>query len=110
MSSLKDSINPSEILALLSPAGQQQVVEFIQRAQAERGANWLPEIQAEFPMFSWIVELVCNHTADEAFAELQSQFPNYPLQLVKGGIKSLHNRLRIEIERPRGSNLGAQTL
>ena len=55
-------------------------------------------------------KLVCNHTADEAFAELQSQFPNYPLQLVKGGIKSLHNRLRIEIERPRGSNLGAQTL
>src|SRR5437899_585562 len=90
-----------EVLTFLSPAGQQQIVEFIHRAQAERGANWLPEIQAEFPMFSWIVELVCNHTADEAFAELQSQFPNYPLQFVKGGINSLHQRLRNAIEQKR---------
>jgi hypothetical protein len=63
----------------------------------------LPEIQAEFPMFSWIIDLVCNHTADEAIAELQTQFPNYPLQLVKGGIKSLHSRLRTEIERKRSN-------
>jgi hypothetical protein len=98
----QQTIDLREFLTFLSPAGQQQIVEFIHRAQAERGANWLPEIQAEFPMFSWIVELVCNRTADEAFAELQSQFPNYPLQLAKGAIKSLHGRLKSEIEVKRG--------
>ena len=97
MTTNNQTVTVSDLLTFLSPAGQQQIVDFVRRAQTDRGANWLPEIQAEFPMFSWIVDLVCNHTADEAFAELQSQFPNYPLQLVKGGIRSLHGRLLVEI-------------
>ena len=101
MTTNNQTVKVGDLLTFLSPAGQQQIVEFIHRAQIERGANWLPEIQAEFPMFWWIVELVCNRTADEAFDELQSQFPKYPLQFVKGGIRSLHARLRSEIERKR---------
>lgn len=85
----------------LSPAGQQQIVSFIQRAKAERGSNWLPEIKAEFPMFSWIAELIANRNAEEAFEDLQDAFPNYPLALVKPNILNLHERLAAEINKPR---------
>ena len=95
------TVSWSEILALISPTGQQQLIDFVKTAQETRGVNWLPEIQAEFPMFSWIVELVCTKTADEAFDELQSEFPNYPLYFVKGGLQNLHGRLKSEIERKR---------
>ena len=95
------TISWREVLTFISPAGQQQLVEFVRTAQAERGANWLPEIQAEFPMFSWIVELVCTRTADEAFADLQTQFPTWPLYIVKGPLAGLHATLKTEIERKR---------
>jgi len=95
------TVSWSEILALISPAGQQQLIDFVRTAQETRGANWLPEIQAEFPMFCWIVEMVCTKTADEAFDELQNEFPTYPLSFVKGGLQSLHARLKTEIERKR---------
>ena len=95
------NINWSDLLTLLSPAGQQQLVDFVRRAQAERGANWLPEIKAEFPTFTWIVELVCTRTADEAFADLQAEFSGLPLRLVKPQLLQLHATLRTEIERKR---------
>ena len=95
------SVKWSEVLTLLSPDGQQQLVDFVHRAQAERGANWLPEIEAEFPMFSWIVDLVCNKTEDEAFAELQREFPVLPLAMLRGKIGQLHTTLKTEIERKR---------
>ena len=91
----------SDFLTLLSPAGQQQLVDFVRRAQQERGTNWLPEIKAEFPMFTWIVELVCTRTADEAFTELQSEFPAFPLRLAKSQLIQLHGTLKTEIERKR---------
>lgn len=77
------TIDWKELLTLFSPAGQQQMVDFIRQAQADRGRNWLPEIQTEYPMFSWIVELVCTKSADDAFAELQAAYPTYPLSWVK---------------------------
>lgn len=91
-----------ELLAFLSPEGQQQIVEFIQQAKADRGANWLPEIKAEFPMFAFIVQLIADRDAEQAVVELQSQFPSYPLWLVKSQLISLHGRLRAEIDKPRG--------
>lgn len=91
----------SDILTLLSPGGQQGLVDFIRQAQADRGKNWLPEIQAEYPMFTWIVELVCKHDAEDAFIALQREFPGYPLSWVKSGIHNLHGVLRTEIERKR---------
>ena len=97
-----ETIGFQELLTFLSPEGQQQIVLFIQQAKAERGANWLPEIKAEFPMFAFIVELIANREADEAITELQQQFPNYPLWLAKSQLVSLHGRLRAEIDKPRG--------
>ena len=101
MNTNNQTVTWSDLLTFLSPAGQHQIVEFVRRAQTERGANWLPEIQAEFPMFSWIVDLVCNHTADEALSELAREFPYLPLELARGQFQSLHARLRVEIERKR---------
>ena len=60
----------SDFLTFLSPNGQQQIIDFVRAAKETRGSNWLPEIKAEFPMFSWIVELIANRTADQAFEEL----------------------------------------
>lgn len=92
----------SDLLTFLSPAGQQQIVDFVRKAKAERGARWLPELKAEFPMFSWIVELVADRTAAEAFEELQISFPSYPLWIAKTQLIELHSRLRHEIDKPRG--------
>ena len=92
----------SDLLTFLSPTGQQQIVDFVRKAKAERGTRWLPELKAEFPMFSWIVELVADRTADEAFNELQAGFPTYPLWIAKSQLTELHSRLRHEIDKPRG--------
>lgn len=92
----------SEIRALLSPDGQQQLIAFIQQAREQRGGGWLEEIKIEYPMFCWIAELVSNRTADDAFAELQRQFPLFPLSLVKPQIHQLHTTLKTEIDKPRG--------
>jgi hypothetical protein len=97
-----ETLDWKDLLTFLSPTGQQQIVDFVAEAKATRGSNWLPEIQREFPMFSWIVELVCTRTADEAFADLQDAFPNYPLWLARGQLTALHGRLKHEIEKPRG--------
>jgi hypothetical protein len=101
MTEPNQTISWGEILTFLSPAGQQQLVDFVRQAQEDRGANWLPEIQAEFPMFSWIVELVCTKTPAEAFADLQAEFPSIPLRLVENQLHQLHGTLRAEIERKR---------
>lgn len=95
------TINWKQIATLLSPAGQQQLVDFVRRAKEDRGKHWLPEIKREYPTFSWIVDLVANKTADEAFAELQAEFPVFPLHLVEGKIHNLHAALSAEIDKPR---------
>lgn len=90
-----------ELLTFLSPEGQQQLIDFVRAAKETRGENWLPEIKREFPMFCWIVELIANRTADEAFIEVKNAFPHLPLSIVEGKLKTLHGRLLYEIERPR---------
>ena len=96
-----NGIGLSELMAFVSPAGQQQLIDFVRDAKATRGENWLPQIKAEFPTFSWIVELIANRTAEEAFSELQTAFPNYPLWMAKGQLLDLHGRLLAEINKPR---------
>lgn len=90
-----------DLLAFCAPAGRRAMVEFVQQAREERGVNWLPEIKAEYPLASWILDLVCNHTADEAFERLQADFPHYPLSLARGPLTDLHAALRAEIDRKR---------
>lgn len=101
MTQHSNAIGWSELLTFFSPAGQQQISDFIAQAKDQRGENWLPEIKAEFPLFSWIVDLVANRTADEAFEELQKTYPTYPLWIAKGQLINLHARLIAEIEKPR---------
>lgn len=88
-------------LAFLSPAGQQQIVDFVVQARDSRGENWLPEIKAEFPMAAWIAELVCSHDADAAFEQFAAAYPDFPIWMVKRHLIGLHAKLRFEIERPR---------
>jgi len=90
-----------ELTTFVSPSGQQMLIDFVRKAQAERGAGWLAELKAEFPTFAWIADLVCNNTGEEAFAILQKEFPLYPLGLAKNQLLRLHNNLRFEIERKR---------
>lgn len=97
-----ETIGWQEWLTFLSPDGQEQIIAFVRQAKNDRGMNWLAEIKAEFPMFSFIVELIADRDAEEAFAELQSQFPSYPLWIAKTKLISLHGRLRAEIDKPRG--------
>ena len=77
------------------------MIDFSREAKQTRGENWLLQIQAEFPTFSWIVGLIADRTAEEAFEELQSAFPNYLLWMAKGQLINLHGRLPAEIDKPR---------
>lgn len=101
----RSATKPQEIswrewLSLLSPGGQQKVIDFIWEAQEIRGKNWLPEIKAEFPLFSWIAEIVCTCTADEAVSEIADEYPHLPIELIAADkIKAFHARLKFEIER-----------
>jgi hypothetical protein len=95
------SVGLTEMLAFVSPNGQQQLIDFVREAKDTRGENWLPQIKEEFPTFSWIVELVADRTADEAFEELQAAFSNYPLWMAKNQLIQLHGRLLAEINKPR---------
>ncbi len=98
---MSEKITWREVAALLSPAGQDQLIALINKAQDERGAEWLPYIQDQFPMASWIIELVCTKTADEAYREASKAFPTYPLWIAETPLKNLHGRLLTEIERKR---------
>ncbi len=92
----------NEWLALISPSGQDAILDFIREAKEKRGAGWLDEIQAEYPTLSWIVELVANHTADEALDAIEAEYSQYPIRLLAGRkIIDLHARLKAEIDKKR---------
>jgi hypothetical protein len=95
------SVSWTEVLQLISPDGRRQIREFVSKAAEERGANWLPEIKAEYPTFSWIVDLVANHPAEEAFEELKAEFPKLPLWMFRAQLLEFHGFLKTEIERKR---------
>lgn len=95
-------LNWRDLLTLLSPNGQQQIVDFIAEARRVRGEHWLEEIQTEFPTASWIAELVANRTADEALDDIQAAYPNLPIRAFAGDkIISLHGLLKFELDKPR---------
>lgn len=88
-----------EITTFLSPTGQQRIVEFVRQSRNERGPGWLNELQSESLTYNWISELVRTMDADEAFEELQAEYPTLPLAMVKPQVYNLHSALRDEIER-----------
>ena len=91
-----------EWLAFLSPAGQQQIIDFVHEAHATRGEHWITEIKTEFPFAAWLAELVVTKTADEALDEICNAYPTWPVRWGAGEqIKALHARLKIELERKR---------
>lgn len=98
---MSNQVSWKEIAALLSPAGQAQLIALIHKAQEERGAGWLEAIQANYPMASFIIDLVVNHSAEDAYNELAATFTTYPLWIAKGPIMELHGRLLAEINKPR---------
>jgi hypothetical protein len=95
------SVSFGEIMALVSPEGQQQLIDFVRRAREERGAGWLEAIKTDYPTFCWIADLVANNTGEEAVAQLQKQFPLFPLAIVKTKLLTLHAALQAEIDKPR---------
>ena len=96
---LSQPLSWREILTFISPAGQRQMVDFVRRAKAERGVNWLFEIASEVPRFGWLADLVSNHTAAEAFDELRTIYSTLPLESIKPQLFDLHSLLRDELER-----------
>jgi hypothetical protein len=102
MSTQPPPVNWADLLKLLSPDGQRQIVDFVRRAQEERGSGWLDEIKVTFPLASWIFELVCTRTADEALDDVAAAYPKWPIRIFAGeSIRQLHAKLKLEIERPR---------
>ncbi len=91
----------SDWLRLLSPGGQQQLVDFIRQARDERGSRWIHELKDEFPFASWLIGLVANRTADEALADLSAEYPSLPVRIVGSQIRLLHARIKFEIEKKR---------
>ena len=90
------------LLKLISPGGQQELVDFVADAKRKHGEFWLDEIKAEFPLAVTVVDLVCNHTADEAIDTLAANYKLLPVRALAGEhIRALHARLLFEIERKR---------
>lgn len=102
MSATAPSIGWRDLMRFFSPAGQMEISQFIEQAKAERGAGWLTEIKADYPMFCWIAELVCNHDANDAFEHFQAAYKGLPLRYIRPQMIELHRWLRTEIEKPRG--------
>lgn len=95
-------LDVSQVLELLSPAGQQQIVGLIREARERSGRDWLPAIREGFPTLAWAVDLAANKTADEALDEICDAYPAWPVRLVAGRqIIQLHARLKEEIDKPR---------
>ena len=94
-------IGVADFLHLISPDGRAQIAEFIDQAKQQRGARWLEEIKADYPTFCFVIDLIANRTADEAFEELKRSYPMYPLGTFKTQLMELHGFLRAEIDKPR---------
>lgn len=99
---MPQQIDLKAFLELLSPAGQKRIVEIVEKAKAERGSQWLIEIQRTYPTLAWIVDLVANYDAETAFELLEQRYPGYPLRLVRTKLIDMHGVLKTEIDRPRG--------
>lgn len=86
-------------LQVLSPGGQQAIAEFIADFRTTHGPAWIEEMQETYPMATWLLDLACNHSADEAVDEIAGLFPLLPVRLAVGSqIRTLHARLKHEIE------------
>jgi len=89
----------TQLMHLVSPEGQQEIVDFIRDARERGGRDWLPAIKSEFPFATWIADLVANYTADEAFEEICRSYP--AARLAGSQIKALHAKLSEELDKPR---------
>lgn len=94
-------ISLNEIQNFLSPQGQQIIVDFVRKAQKERGAKWLEEIKEEYPNFCWIADLIANKTFDDAYKELSKEINPIFLYPIKGKLKEFHETLKFEFDRKR---------
>lgn len=91
-----------ELCTLLSPVGKNQIAEIIAIAKRDRGSGWIESIKAEYPTACWIIDLAANYTADDAYTQLRSAYPHYPLWMFESRIKEMHGFLRDQIDSPRG--------
>jgi hypothetical protein len=87
-------------LQYLTPAGADELCEFLTTARNALGDDWLEAVQEENPHLVFVVDLVLNRTADEAFAYVCRQFG--AARLYKKQLYDLHRRLNEEFRKPRG--------
>ncbi len=104
------------------PSGRAALVEMIQEFKKAYGENWLKKFKEENGEFSFLVDIVANYDARDAFAELKSYVSDLidgdksletwqkiaargAANLVLNGnysnILDTHKALREEIDRPR---------
>lgn len=90
--------NWSDILKLLSPAGQDELIKIVRQARKERGARWLDAIRQEYPHAVQALEIaIACDDAHTAFDRLTAKYPDWPLWLAKPLILNLYAKLRAEI-------------
>lgn len=93
------SFELKQILDMLTPDGQHRIAMFLRECREQGGPKWLEGIKTEFPFASWLVDLVANHTADEAVDQIAALYPNLPINFMAGNkLKQLHAKLLYEIE------------
>lgn len=90
-----------QMVRILSPSSRAEIAAIIADARQRAGADWLRAISDEYPMFTWMIDLVANYDADAAYMQIESEYPDYPLWMFKRQIVELHQWLRSEIDRPR---------
>lgn len=88
----------NDVAYLMSPQGWKECLAVIQKAHETRGAEWLLELQKNYPNLYFACELAMNKTADEAFQVIYEHYG--PITLIfKSQILDFHARLKTEIDK-----------
>ena len=102
-----------------SAAGREEIKTEIRQYQQTHGKKWLKQFKNDFPDLTFIIDLIANHTAPDAFShlkefiagELDAKFESVFVRIAaksavfgfletnKPSVYQLHSELRAEIDR-----------
>jgi hypothetical protein len=87
----------NELLKLATPEGQTEFLDLVREVRTNAGQSWLQDLESDFPLFYEIADLVVNHSFDDAYKKICSDFPS--ARLFKSQLQAIHTKLKFEIEK-----------
>lgn len=88
-----------ELLNLLTPAGQQQLVDFVREANATQGKPFADYVREHYPQFVGVLDVLINYTPRAAVNKLIDDYPLLPIRNFAPQIIALHETLNRELKK-----------